>query len=118
MNVKMLLLTCLLALLPSAVSARVSARGMCTNQATGEQRVCQVEFLSGEEVQEEVRPISPLLVPAFQPGILYVKVEDAYTGFLLLETKVAAPATVTQVPSGAVQGEDEDGDTWTVRPAP
>lgn len=103
-------------LLPTAASARVVTQGQCTNETTGEQRTCQVEFLSGEEVREEVRPISPLLVEAFRPGLLYVKVEDAYTGFLLLETRLPAPATVTQVPSGAVQGVDEDQDTWTVRP--
>lgn len=118
MQAKTVLLATLLALLPSAASARVVAQGQCTNETTGEQRVCQVEFLSGEEVREEVRRISPLLVEAFRPGVLYVKVEDAYSGFLLLETRQPAPAIVTQVPSGALQGVDEDEDTWTVRPLP
>ena len=119
MTPRVLALSLLLALLPQVASAKVRATWRCTDEATGEQKVCQVEFLSGDEVKEEVRPISPLLVEAFHSGILYVKVEDELAGFRLLETQVPAPAVVTAVPTGdALQGQDEDEDTWTLRPLP
>lgn len=88
-------------------------------ESTGEVRVCTAEFLSGDEVREEVRSISPSLVDAFHPRVLYVKIDDPYSLFLLLETDLPAPSAVTEVPSqDPIQGRDEEGDTWTLRSLP